>query len=96
VSALDVSLRAQVLNLITDLVESFELTLVLVSHDLAVVRHVCDRVAVMHGGRIVEQGTTSDVYDAPQDPYTQRLVRAVPTLRRALAGATAHDLTGAS
>jgi len=93
VSALDVSLRAQVLNLITDLVESFDLTLVFVSHDLAVVRHVCDRVAVMHEGKIVEQGLTADVYDAPQHPYTQRLVRAVPTLRRALAGATAHDLT---
>ena len=87
------SLRAQVLNLITDLVESFDLTLVFVSHDLAVVRHVCERVAVMHEGRIVEHGPTAEVYDAPQDPYTQDLVRAVPTLRRALAGATAHDLT---
>ena len=67
-----------------------------VSHDLAVVRHVCDRVAVMHDGLIVEQGRTDEVYDAPQDPYTQGLVRAVPTLRRALAGATAHDLTGRS
>ena len=95
VSALDVSLRAQVLNLITDLVESFDLTLVFVSHDLAVVRHVCDRVAVMHDGRVVEQGSTAEVYDSPRDPYTQRLVRAVPTLRRALAGATAHDLTEA-
>jgi ABC-type glutathione transport system ATPase component len=93
VSALDVSLRAQVLNLISDLVDSFSLTLVFVSHDLAVVRHICDRVAVMHDGRIVEQGSTAEVYDAPQDPYTQRLVRAIPTLRRALAGATAHDLT---
>jgi peptide/nickel transport system ATP-binding protein len=95
VSALDVSLRAQVLNLVTDLVESFALTLVFVSHDLAVVRHVCDRVAVMHDGRIVEEGTVTEVYEAPQDPYTQRLVQAIPTLRRALAGATAHDLTGA-
>jgi ABC-type glutathione transport system ATPase component len=92
VSALDVSLRAQVLNLITDLVDTLDLTLVFVSHDLAVVRHVCDRVAVMHDGLIVEQGTTAEVYDAPRDPYTQRLVRAVPTLRRALAGATAHEL----
>jgi ABC-type glutathione transport system ATPase component len=93
VSALDVSLRAQVLNVITDLVESFELTLVFVSHDLAVVRHVCDRVAVMHDGKIVEQGSTAELYEAPHHRYTQRLVRAVPTLRRALAGATAHDLT---
>lgn len=96
VSALDVSLRAQVLNLITDLVESFDLTLVFVSHDLAVVRHICDRVAVMHDGLIVEQGPTAEVYEAPADAYTQSLVRAVPTLRRALAGATVHDLTGRS
>jgi len=96
VSALDVSLRAQVLNVIIDLVETFDLTLVFVSHDLAVVRHVCDRVAVMHDGCVVEQGPTAELYDAPKDRYTQGLVRAVPTLRRALAGATAHDLTGRS
>jgi ABC-type glutathione transport system ATPase component len=84
VSALDVSLRAQVLNLITDLVDRFALTLVFVSHDLAVVRHMCDTVAVMHEGRIVEMGPTERVYAAPREPYTQRLVAAVPTLRRAL------------
>jgi len=96
VSALDVSVRAQVLNLITDLVRDLSLTLVFVSHDLSVVRHVCDRVAVVHQGRIVETGSTREVYDHPQHPYTRELVSAVPSLRRALAGASAADLAAAS
>src|SRR3954452_302392 len=92
VSALDVSVRAQVLNLISDLVDELNLTLVFVSHDLSVVKHVCDRVAVMNAGQIVETGYTGDVYAAPQHPYTQRLVSAIPTLQRALSGATTADL----
>jgi peptide/nickel transport system ATP-binding protein len=92
VSALDVSVRAQVLNLISDLVDELDLTLVFVSHDLSVVKHVCDRVAVMNAGQIVETGYTADVYAAPQHPYTQRLVSAIPTLQRALSGATTSDL----
>ncbi|KOX10945.1 ATP-binding cassette domain-containing protein [Micromonospora profundi] len=81
VSALDVSVRAQILNLLTDLAEQFRLTLVLVSHDLSVVRYLCDRVAVMNQGRIVETGDTASIYSDPQHPYTQRLLSAVPTLR---------------
>jgi ABC-type glutathione transport system ATPase component len=95
VSALDVSVRAQVLNVVMDLVEELSLTLVFVSHDLSVVRRVCDRVAVMHQGQIVETGTTADVYGDPHHPYTQRLVAAVPTLAKALAGVSAADLAGA-
>jgi peptide/nickel transport system ATP-binding protein len=92
VSALDVSVRAQILNLLEDLVEDNGLTLVFVSHDLSVVRHVCDTVAVMHRGEIVETGTVDDVHERPSHPYTQRLVAAVPTLRRALAGTGAAEL----
>jgi peptide/nickel transport system ATP-binding protein len=96
VSALDVSVRAQVLNLLADLVAELGLTLVFVSHDLSVVRHVCDRVAVMRGGQVIESGDVDQLYEAPEHPYTQRLLRAVPTMRKALSGAGPAALLGAA
>ncbi|MFI6322742.1 ABC transporter ATP-binding protein [Nonomuraea sp. NPDC050556] len=80
VSALDVSVRGQILNLLADLVDAHGLTLVFVSHDLSVVRHVCESVTVMHDGEIVESGPVDSVWAAPQHPYTQTLLQAVPTL----------------
>ncbi len=89
------SVRAQVLNLISDLVDELDLTLVFVSHDLSVVRHLCDRVAVMNAGEIVETGSVEQVWRDPQHPYTRRLLAAVPTMERALAGETTADLAAA-
>jgi peptide/nickel transport system ATP-binding protein len=85
VSALDVTVRGQILKLLADLVERYDLTLVFVSHDLSVVRHVCDTVAVMRGGEIVELGPVEQVYQEPQHSYTRELIAAAPTLRTALA-----------
>jgi len=81
VSALDVSVRAQVLNLMADLVEEYKLTLIFVSHDLGVVRYLCDRLAVMQNGRIVEQGATAEIYANPANDYTRTLIEATPTIR---------------
>ncbi|WP_018296079.1 ATP-binding cassette domain-containing protein [Corynebacterium lubricantis] len=78
VSALDVTVRAQVLDLINDLVTEDELTLVFVSHDLSVVRHVCPTIAVIHEGKIVESGPTEEIWANPRHPYTQSLLEAIP------------------
>jgi len=83
VSALDVSLQGQIINLLMRLQAELDLTIVLISHDIAVVRHVCHRVAVMYGGRLVEFGETSQVVEQPRHDYTKRLIAAVP---RGLAG----------
>ena len=78
VSALDVSVQAQVVNLIRDLQEQHALTYLFISHDLRVVKHLCDRIAVMYLGVIVEMGTKEDIYDHSAHPYTKALLSAVP------------------
>ena len=81
-SALDVSIQAQILNLFTELRRDFGLTSIFISHNLEVVEHVSDKVAIMYLGRVVEQAETEELFDAPLHPYTQALLREVPSLEK--------------
>jgi ABC-type oligopeptide transport system ATPase subunit len=77
-SALDVSIQSQILNLLSDLQDEFGLSYLFISHDMAVIHHICDRIAVMFNGRIVEEGSRDDVIERPKHQYTQALLSAVP------------------
>ncbi len=83
VASLDVSIQAQIINLFLKLRRDLGLTMLFISHDLGVVRHICDRVAIMYLGRIVETGNTAEVYAAPKHPYTRALLDSVPKLELA-------------
>ena len=89
VSALDVSIRAQIINLLLELKDEMGLAYIMISHDLGVVEHVSDRVAVMYLGRIVEQGGWQEIFEDPRHPYTRALIAAIPDpFHRAAVSAT--------
>lgn len=79
-SALDVSIRGQILNLLSELRRRLGLTLIMITHDLAVARRLCEQIAVMYAGQFVEQGRTQDIFEAPAHPYSEALLRAAPSI----------------
>jgi peptide/nickel transport system ATP-binding protein/oligopeptide transport system ATP-binding protein len=94
VSALDVSIQAQILNLLQELQRDLGITLVLIAHDLSVVRHMCDRVAVMYLGKVVEMSDSETLYTQPRHPYTGALLSAVPVPAPVLAAARKRQVPG--
>jgi peptide/nickel transport system ATP-binding protein len=90
-SALDVTVQAAVLTLLRRLIEDGGSSMVLITHDLGVVAHMCSRVIVMNGGRIVETGTVGDIFAGPRDPYTRHLLKSLPARRRRGAGRQTQD-----
>jgi ABC-type oligopeptide transport system ATPase subunit len=92
VSALDASIQAQVLNLLQDLQRDTGVSYLFISHDLAVVRHIANRLLVMHQGKVVEEGASSAIFADPQHPYTQRLISAVPVGHPSLRAERREDL----
>lgn len=78
VSALDVSIQAQIINLLMDLKDRTGMSMIFISHDLSIVRHVCDRMLVLHKGRVVETGKADEIYANPQHPYTKKLLDSIP------------------
>lgn len=80
VSALDVSVQAQVLNFMQDIQKELDLTYLFISHDLGIIKHMCDHIGIMYKGRYVEEGTTTDIFENPQHIYTKRLVAAIPDI----------------